>query len=332
VTEAVPLADPKPSGLEPDSADEPDMPPEAPVPEWTAPDGHPLADLDEAPEKPPVKSNGGNGSAEITLSEVPPKTTPAPAAALSKGSDPASVAAEIQEWFSTFQGRQPDQASQLGLNAKQYGKNPPLFVYKMTVLSRLAVGTLPVSHWESLWRRLLEHKLLDEYFDGKRPLDSLLANEAWFQHEAADRQACSSIAFELMRAKAVLTQAGQGLCDLLEDSADGSALIASLHERVFLGELTSAPFWMLREMFYLGIWDNPAFAPSVAVPSPQARINACRLGLLESQYATTFESLCRSAKELARYFPASRGGDYAMSYVHLSLDGPALDLPFREQG
>ncbi|HIA02916.1 MAG TPA: hypothetical protein EYN66_13595 [Myxococcales bacterium] len=218
------------------------------------------------------------------------------------------------------------------MSAKDYGKKPPLFVYKMTLLSQLATGLLPVSVWEPLWRRLLEHKVLDEYFEGKRGLEDLLANEGWFQDNAAYRQAFASIAFEAMRAKSTLTQGGQGLCDLIEDALDGASLIVQLHERVFQGEISAAPFWMLREMFLLGIWDNPAFANYAAVPSRQARANACRLALIASQYAYSFESLCESAQALARHFPASEGGDYAMSYVHEGLDGPSLQLPFREQG
>jgi len=311
----------------------PDMPPEAPIPDWEPPADHPLADAASEATEPVETTEATKGKARKKSSA---KSRKAPETRKSKkranktpaAQSQADVIGRVNTWFSTYQARQPDRASDLGLDAKQYGKNPPLFLYKVMVLARLATGELPVEVWEPLYRQLISDNVLNEYFNAKRSLEALVSQQQWYESQPNSRDALSSIAFDVMRGKALL-RGQQALCDQLEDAPDGPALLKMIHERVFMGELTAAPFWMMREMAQLGIWDNPALSSHLAVPTATVRANACRLGLLTTQYAHSFDALLDAAETLASQFP---DGDYALAYVHDGLAGAQrLTLPYRKK-
>ena len=100
--------------------------------------------------------------------------------------------------------------------------------------------------------------------------------------------------------RVLLVTAGNltGIVDRLE----GRELVTRLWEILYRRTLTIEPFFVVRELVRLGLWDNPAFETVAVVPTYVVRTNMFRLGFIDSLYADTFQQLIDAAEKLSRYF------------------------------
>ena len=312
-----------------------DMPPEAPLPTWEAPTEHPLADIDDAPAPAPAPAPAATPAVPA---RAPEPATPPPARAPKARAAPAApgplhtarptaqptttsdledTVKRIVTWFSAWPGRRADRAADHGLTPKQYSANRELFMLRILVLARLATEDLPATVWQPFFRQLDADKLFERYLVEGRPLEELLKDAKWFEGKPAWRLLFGRIAFDLMRVKVALTaKATPTLVDALEDAPDAASLLGLLQERLYPGEPCIAPFWVLREMHHLKLWDSPALAAATAVPTAALRANGYRLGFLPTMYADTFVDLMAASEAIAGWLPPAGGGDLPLQVLH----------------
>ncbi len=206
--------------------DLPDMPPEPPIPDWEPPE----AEAEEAEARPePAKA--------------PAKTTATPARTRVPDAKAGAVAPPVG-WFD---------AAALGIDPKAYGAKPAVFLLELAVAARLATGPASRGDWRPFYRALRARGVMARFFLEGRDLSEALSDAGWFSEYS---ELLGRVVVDIMRISAAL-KADPNLPTTLEESADVGGVVWRLHERLFSNEMTAAPFWMVRAMYAMELWDNP---------------------------------------------------------------------------
>ncbi len=122
------------------------------------------------------------------------------------------------------------------------------------------------------------------------------------------------------------------------DYKDPKELIGAVHEQVFFGVGGLAPFVLIREAYQAGLIEGEV-AKAGFIPFYNARLQAFRLGFLNSVYAEDFNALKEIALGLVEYF--GEDVDFEQPLLHMPLAfgcrfgcGNTANCPFtcREKG
>lgn len=225
----------------------PDMPPEAPIPVWDPP---------EADEATGDEATGDEATAKETpakgASKAPARKSSKARTKAAKPATPPPLTPEVAAPTSVNAGTLD--AGQLGLDPKDYGKNPSLFLLNMAVAARLATHT--TADWRPFFKELVKTNALGRYFSEDQPLATLLHDAGWF---GAHSELLRLAVVDVMRVTAAL-KADRALTTTLEECGSIGQVVWLLHMRFYGGELTAAPFWLARAMIALELWDNPSVA------------------------------------------------------------------------
>jgi hypothetical protein len=220
---------PATEAAEPAGADEeemPDMPPEAPVPQW----------------EPPEEAEAA--AAPTPEAKAPPKTqaTPTRKRAASAKAEAGAVAPPVG-WFD---------AKALGFDPRVYSAHPGVFLLELAIAARLATAS-GSDDWRPFFADLKKEQLIHKWFVEGRKLEEVLADAGWF---AAWGPRLGLVVIDLLRIGSIL-KASPDFATTLEESADVGGVVWRLHDRIFAGEISAAPFWMVRAMYAMELWDNP---------------------------------------------------------------------------
>ena len=118
----------------------------------------------------------------------------------------------------------------------------------------------------------------------------------------ADHSAARAAIFDALMGGRAL-QAKADLATTLAEAPRPENLIAELQRGLLKGAPAMAPFWLVREMVRLELWNQPSAKEVASVPSRVNRLLAYRLRLLDSHFASSTSKLIEVARRLTTTLP-----------------------------
>jgi hypothetical protein len=242
----------------------PDLPPEAPIPEWK-PDEPQVDDTSAENESNDVKS----ASAEELDKPIEQKKTdktksatakkpkkPKKGAAGKKSADkvpPPKSDVAVAVTAPTIVPSGSSDIRELGLDPDQYDYNRGLFLFKMAVSGRILTDGMPAFVANTLIGQLCASHFMDRYFAENLPIEEVLVSHDFFVAQPGLRSALGQVLLDIIHYKAVI-RGEQTLCDQLEMASLSGDASAKLATTVFTNQSTLAPQWVVHHMQTLGLW------------------------------------------------------------------------------
>ena len=309
--------------LPPDEEDFPDMPPEAPAPaidEEAAARFAAQLGIDEEDMGPSgshaapggVAAPGPMGVAAVARPErtaVPVQSAvlrPLRAPVSTGGISPQErleTVRQVKAWWEGFAFKRRVRAEDLGFEPACYEADPRRFLLRLMTAAVLVDHEALEAPIGDFLSRLDGVDAFTRIGGERGGLDAVLAELDWFEGDPWGQRLAENLV-HTSRFRARLANAGEAL-EAVQQSRSG----AKVAERVFLdlfgGTFLLPPFWLIREMYVLGLWGKQAFASVACVPTYRTRLSAFRLGFVDSFYADGFPELLRMSQVLSRFFDES---------------------------
>ena len=202
-------------------SDSPDVPPEAPIPDWPADDSE----------------DSASGAQKTAILVDDGEQNPA------------------ERWFGDLCGAGRPSISDFGLKPAQYSSNRSLFLFQVIVLGRLTTDGQNPKNTSNLISFTQKVRFLERYFTASQPLEEKLKDIRYFRERLDLRQAFRRHAFDLMRYKSVVL-ANAGLCDRLENATNIRTVLNILRDEVYEGDSSVAALWVASQMWANGLWGS----------------------------------------------------------------------------
>ncbi len=286
-----------------------------------APPGNTPPDFDEEARMEP-ESTTESGVAQRDPSAPPkrPARTPPPlqGPAMRPGRRPGSdsgvtpsprerleTVALVKAWWGGFAHKRVVGARELGVVPNDYAKDFKVFLLRMMTAAVLLDSEGRKAPVRAFLARLDELAAFDRIASAVGGLEEVLAEADWFRGQLWFERLAESLVHTL-RFRHLLEVNGERLAadfkEALEVERGGAMVAERVLADLFGGSFYMASFWLIREMYSLGLWDHAAVAAVAVVPTYQTREAAFRLGFVDSLYADGFASLLTTSQILARFF------------------------------
>lgn len=222
---------------------------------------------------------------------------------------------KVRAWWEGFPHKRRVRAADLGFEPNAWQSDPRRFLVRLMTAAVLVDHEAPEAPIADFLSRLdgVDAFARVGSTEAGAGLEAVLADLSWFDGNLWYQRLSENLV-HTARFRRRLDAASDTL-ESLSKSRGGKQVAERIHLDLFGGAFYLPPFWVIREMHALGIWDKQAFASVACVPSYRVRLSAFRLGLVDSYYADGFPALLQASQVLSRFF------DHACDY-----DAPLAQL------